>query len=129
MARLFLFYALLLCFFTACGQAVSSEGQELITWQTYEALNEAQPDWQVIDVRTPEEFGEGQLENAVNIDFYADDFEAQLEQLDKTRPVVVYCKRGGRSNKAAARCKALGFEKVYDIKGGYDAWKALEKDQ
>ncbi len=107
----------------ACGQAPTSAGQELISWEDYNRMSQEQTEWQVIDVRTPEEFGEGNIQNAVNMDFYADDFEAQLEQLDKTRPLVLYCRSGGRSNKAATRCKEMGFETVYDIDGGYEQWK------
>lgn len=123
--RLFCFYGLMLCFISACAQ---SAGQELISWQNYEKMSKEQTNLQLVDVRTPEEFNAGSIATAVNIDFYADDFEARLEQLDKKRPLVVYCKRGGRSNKTATRCKQLGFEKVYDIDGGYDQWKALQQE-
>ncbi|MGH1337554.1 MAG: rhodanese-like domain-containing protein [Aureispira sp.] len=123
--RFFCFYGLMLCFIIACAQ---SAGQELISWQDYEQMSQEQTDLQVVDVRTPEEFNAGSIESSVNIDFYADDFEVRLKQLDKKRPLVVYCKRGGRSNKTATRCKKLGFEKVYDIEGGYDQWKALQQE-
>lgn len=124
-ARLFCFYGLMFCFITACGQSTPSAGQELISWEEYGQMSQEQSDWQVIDVRTGQEFEAGNIHSSVNIDFYAADFKEQMDKLDKKRPVVVYCKRGGRSNKAASICKELGFEKVYDIEGGYDQWKEL----
>ena len=54
---------------------------------------------QLVDVRTPDEYKEGHLPNALNIDFLDENFEANIQQLDKTRPVIVYCQRGGRSAK------------------------------
>ena len=125
-ARFFGLLVLMFLGITACTQSKTSAGQELITWQEYTKMSQEQTDFQLVDVRTPEEFGAGSIEGAVNIDFYADDFEAQLEQLDKTRPLVVFCKSGGRSNKTATRCKEIGFEKVYDIEGGYNQWKAMQ---
>ena len=125
-ARFFGLLVLMFLGITACTQSNTSAGQELITWQEYTKMSQEQTDFQLVDVRTPEEFGAGSIEGAVNIDFYADDFEAQLEQLDKTRPLVVFCKSGGRSNKTATRCKEIGFEKVYDIEGGYNQWKAMQ---
>lgn len=127
--RTFWFYGLILCFITACVQVNSSLGQELISWQEYEKMTQEQNNLQLIDVRTPEEFEAGAIHSAVNIDFYAGDFETQLTKLDKTKPTVVYCKRGGRSKKAVVYCKKLGFENVYDIDGGYDKWQAINREQ
>lgn len=78
---------------------------------------------QLIDVRTPEEFASGHLQNAVNINFYSSDFKEQLEKLDKTKPVMVYCKSGGRSGKAAIILKELGFTIVYNLADGVEGWK------
>ena len=78
---------------------------------------------QLIDVRTPEEFASGHLQNAVNINFYSGDFKEQLEKLDKSKPVMVYCKSGGRSGKAMAILKELGFAVVYNLDGGIEGWK------
>ncbi len=74
---------------------------------------------QLIDVRTPEEYTEGKIENAQNIDFYANDFKSKIEALDKSKPVFVYCRSGGRSAKAANIFKEAGFKEIYDLQGGY----------
>lgn len=78
----------------------------------------------IVDVRTPAEFGQGHLEDAVNIDSYAPDFRSRLEQLDRDRPYVVYCKKGLRGAKAMEILRQAGFARVYNISGGYDRWAA-----
>ncbi|TAF08441.1 MAG: rhodanese-like domain-containing protein [Flavobacteriia bacterium] len=86
-----------------------------------------EPNIQLIDVRTPEEFNEGHIANAVNINFLADDFEANVANLDKEKPVMVYCKSGGRSAKASARLKELGFKNITDLEGGISNWNSADK--
>lgn len=78
---------------------------------------------QIIDVRTPEEYSEGHLDNALNIDFYSPEFKSLVSELDKDRPVFVYCRSGGRSAKACDIMEAEGFQTLFDLKGGYLAWK------
>lgn len=79
----------------------------------------AQPKVQLVDVRTPEEFEAGHIENALNIDFFSEHFSANFEKLDKDKPVYIYCKSGNRSGKAAIKLEELGFKKIYDLKGGF----------
>lgn len=77
---------------------------------------------QLIDVRTPEEFKSGAIANAKNINILSDDFNSEIEKLDKDKPTCVYCKKGGRSAKAAQRLKEKGFKNVYDLEGGITNW-------
>ena len=77
---------------------------------------------QLVDVRTPKEYEEGHIKNAENIDFYDDDFLAQMNKLDKSQPLYIYCRSGGRSGKAAAQLSKAGFD-VYDLKGGFLDWQ------
>ena len=81
-------------------------------------------DAQLIDVRTPEEFEEGHIANALNIDFFSDNFVKDMENLDKEKPVVLYCKSGNRSNKSVQKLKDSGFSKIYDVDGGITEWKS-----
>ncbi len=85
----------------------------------------------ILDVRTPEEWAEGSIANAEKMNFYDDNFASQVESLDKTKPVFVYCKLGGRSSSAAEVLEQNGFSKVYNLDGGITAWKdagnAVEK--
>ncbi|NNK69770.1 MAG: rhodanese-like domain-containing protein, partial [Flavobacteriaceae bacterium] len=77
---------------------------------------------QLVDVRTPEEYEAGHIEKATNIDFLADNFEQNIQEINKDRPVFIYCRSGGRSGQAAELMKKLGFKKIYDLRGGYLSW-------
>lgn len=77
----------------------------------------------VIDVRTPEEYGEGHLKNAVNVDVQSDDFVNEISGLDKNKTYFVYCKAGVRSANAQEKMQEMGFRKVISMKGGIDEWK------
>jgi len=81
------------------------------------------PDAVLLDVRTAEEYGEGHLAQARNVDYKRDDFRRQLGKLDKSKPYFVYCKAGVRSEKAADIMKELGFRRVYTLDGGIDEWE------
>ena len=76
----------------------------------------------VLDVRTVEEYKSGHLENAVNININDTGFEAKSGQLDKSKPVLVYCLAGSRSRKAAQLLRKKGFQ-VLELKGGISAWQ------
>ncbi|MCL1599573.1 MAG: rhodanese-like domain-containing protein [Actinomycetia bacterium] len=76
----------------------------------------------VLDIRTPEEFGQGIIEGAINIDFYASDFADQLDTLDKDAHYVVYCRSGNRSGQARSTFEKLGFTNVTEIEGGIANW-------
>jgi len=80
-------------------------------------------DVQLVDVRTPEEYEEGYIENFQNIDFFSESFEKDIDKLDKSKPVIVYCKSGNRSGKCAKLMKEKGFIKIYDFKGGISKWE------
>ncbi len=120
LSLVFLFFGL-----TSCLKN-QADGVQVLDVAKYEKKM-TQPDVQLVDVRTPEEFSEGHIENAVNIDFMADDFDAKVASLDKEKPVMVYCKSGGRSAKASARLKELGFKSITDLEGGITNWKSENK--
>lgn len=77
----------------------------------------------VLDVRTPAEYAEGHLANAKNVDWNGDHFEHQVMALDKSKPVFVYCLKGGRSASAASKMRSLGFKDVYELDGGIEKWQ------
>ncbi len=78
---------------------------------------------QLVDVRTNREFRQGHLARALNIDFYkASRFRLEMEKLDKSKPVYIYCRSGHRSRKAGKRLLNMGFTKVYDLEGGLNNW-------
>ena len=79
---------------------------------------------QILDVRTPEEFASEHIDKARNINWLGDDFVTNVENLDKSKPVFVYCKSGGRSAKASAKLAELGFKTIYELQGGIMKWNA-----
>lgn len=80
-------------------------------------------DVQLIDVRTQEEFEAGAIDDAVNFNIIdSSTFLQQIKTLDKSKPVYLYCKMGGRSNRAAELLKNEGFVEIYDYSGGYNDW-------
>ena len=82
---------------------------------------------QIIDTRTPAEFSEGHIPGAVNIDIDGEEFAAKIAELDKSRPVAVYCRGGRRSKEAAKHMESCGLE-VTELTDGILSWKgAVEK--
>jgi rhodanese-related sulfurtransferase len=76
----------------------------------------------VLDVRTPEEFTEGHLKDAKNVDIMAKDFADKLGSLDKSQPVLVHCQAGGRSTRSLPTLENLGFTQIYHLDGGMNGW-------
>lgn len=83
---------------------------------------------QLLDVRTEEEWNEGHLKGAKRADFTAKDFlEKAKATLDPKKPVLVYCRSGGRSAKATKALREAGFTTVHDMDGGITAWQKAGK--
>ncbi len=121
-----LYFAVLvlsLSFCISCKEGVAQEEEtiEMVTPDEAEKLSKMK-DVKLLDVRTKEEFNEGHIANAQNL-VYDENFSEKIGKLDKEKPVIVYCKSGGRSEKCAQILKDSGFVKVYDIKGGITEWK------
>lgn len=78
------------------------------------------------DVRTSKEYKQGTINNAKNVDFFdRKTFLRVFDKMDKDVPVYLFCRSGNRSNKAAQLLTKQGFTKIYDLEGGYIAWKNL----
>lgn len=82
----------------------------------------------LIDVRTPEEFADGHLKGATNIDFNGPDFAEKISELDKDGEYTLYCRSGRRSGLALEAMKAAGFTKVTNAGGVEQASKTLGLD-
>ena len=105
----------------------ASENTKNITVTEAFSLIETQPKIQIIDVRTPDEWSNGIIENAFKINIKDSDFATKLAELDKDSPTLVYCKSGGRSARATVIMEELGFKELYNMLGGYDA--VLSREQ
>ena len=102
----------------------TSPGKTVLDPTSFDATIKSTANAVVIDVRTPEEFSKGHLQNAKNIDWNGANFDKQTESIDKTKPVFVYCLSGGRSSAAAAKMRSNGFTTVYELEGGMMKWRA-----
>lgn len=86
-------------------------------------LLQSREDVQVIDVRSASEFAQGALPRATNLSSGAADFSQRLAELDRTKPLLVYCAGGYRSRKAVETLRMLGFESIHHLHRGYHAWR------
>ena len=77
-------------------------------------------DYIILDVRTQDEYNEGHLEKALLIPI--DELEGRIDELDQNNPIIVYCRSGVRSNRAANILIENGFSEVYDM-GGIMGWQ------
>ncbi|WP_250433938.1 rhodanese-like domain-containing protein [Hanstruepera flava] len=108
-----------LCF--SCKQAEAQGEMQVVTSEEMKELL-AIEDIQLVDVRTPGEYEEGYIANFQNIDFMSPTFDEDILKLDKEKPVILYCKSGGRSARCAKKMVEAGFVKVYDLEGGITKW-------
>ncbi len=81
----------------------------------------------VLDVRTEDEFKDGHIAKAVNIDFLDESFAEKISKLDKSKTYLVHCAAGGRSTKSLSKFSAKGFTNIYHLDGGLSAWEAAGK--
>jgi thioredoxin 1 len=123
-------YFIQICFltvvliFNSCINGVTQDASTNLTAIDFAAKIKNLQNAQLVDVRTPEEFKKGHLENAKNIDWNGNDFEKQISLLDKSKPAFVYCLSGGRSAEAAAKMREDGFKLVYELNGGMMKWRS-----
>ncbi|TDS65035.1 rhodanese-like domain-containing protein [Myroides indicus] len=105
-----------------CRAQVSEEANLLEKKEFYKVISQTKK-VQLVDVRTAEEYKNGTIKYAQNIDCLSDDFIENTDKLNKKEPVYIFCKSGNRSAKAKEKMIENGFEQVYELKDGYLAWK------
>ena len=121
----YLFAFLVFCIIASCGQHQASSSNTYLTIDAgifKEKLDTGNVE--LIDLRTLSEFNEGYISGAVHIDFYADDFEGEIIDLDKTKTYLIYCRSGGRSGKTLKFMREKEFQTVYNLEGGMSAWQS-----
>ncbi len=97
-----------------CAAPTTPAFQDITTAQAAEMMADRQddPDFVILDVRTAEEFSEGYIEGALNLDFYDTEFRSKLDVLNKDRTYLVYCRSGRRSASALDTMAELGFKEA-----------------
>lgn len=117
--RPFWVIALTLFLLVGCGPAAASDR---ITATDLAAQIQAGTAPLIVDVRSPEEYGDGHVPGAINIPFQ--DIDQHLVALRSHPQLVVYCERGGRANVAETTLSDAGFTTVLHLKGDMSGWRA-----
>lgn len=106
---------------------ISCKGYKDLSADAFEKMLQEDGAAQLVDVRTPEEYAAGHIPGAINIDWFADDFiDKAKASLTTDRPVMVYCRSGKRSAKAAWKLDGNEF-RTYNLLGGYLGWTEAGK--
>ena len=113
--KLYTFFSVLLLLNLSCAQNKTKPITEISQNDIKNGI--------LVDVRTPEEFNAGHLDDAVNINWFDTDFNEQFETIDKDKVVYMYCRTGNRSAKAQEKLQSMGYKHVVNLEGGYEAWK------
>jgi len=117
--------ALIISLLFFSNSACSAQVENKLTPEVFKMQIENETDlYQILDLRTDDEIAQGKVPGAEQLDFFGEDFDANLNELNKEATYYIYCRSGNRSGKTYAKMKSLGFEKVYDMEGGMNAWKA-----
>lgn len=80
----------------------------------------------LIDVRTAQEYEEGHLPDAINIDVNSPDFEKEIKKLDPKKNYYLYCRSGKRSTAATEKMESAGFKHISNLKDGYINYQKKE---
>ncbi|MDF9798807.1 rhodanese-related sulfurtransferase [Catalinimonas alkaloidigena] len=93
-----------------------------------EAFNELRKKegYVVLDVRTPGEVAEEAISGHIAINLFDPAFRSKVENLDKSKHYLVYCRSGNRSANACALMADMGFENLYNLAGGIGAWRSVK---
>lgn len=105
------------------GESNTTSISEVLSVSEFQQKLGAMESAQLLDVRTPQEFMQGHINGAVNINLFEQNFVEQVKKEFKTdEPVLLYCRSGKRSARAAAQLRKAGFQEIYDLQGGFLAW-------
>lgn len=101
-----------------------SEGYSVLSQEAFKERLATSDNYLLLDVRTPKEYDESHIEGALNVDILNPEaFETGVSQLDSDKTLMIYCRSGRRSRKAAQKLQEMGFEKIYDLEGGFKSWE------
>lgn len=84
--------------------------------------NKNNPQFVLLDVRTPAEFESAHLSGAKNLDYPSNTFLSEIEKLDKSKKYMLYCRSGMRSANALQLMRSKGFKELYHMLGGITLW-------
>jgi rhodanese-related sulfurtransferase len=126
--------AVTLAFYASPASAKDAAGIEenqVIVITASDLWKKLKGDWKgkdrptLIDLRSQKEHDKGHLEGARQFDLEGDQFDSKVAKLDRNRTYVVYCRDGTNSAKVVTAWKEKNFQKLYHLKGGWDAYEAV----
>lgn len=120
MEKLF-YFTLMLVILTGCE--AKTDSKEISSVNDLSQVDFTDENNVLLDVRTPEEFNDGNIPNSVNIDFESEEFDSLIQDLDREKTYYIYCQAGGRSTEASAKMQEAGFKNVVNLQDGYSAYK------
>ena len=114
--------SIILCGLLICCSPAAPDNTTIKNLDSKQALNlidknQNNPDFIILDVRTPEEYNSGHIINAVNIDYKSGNFKEDINKLSKDKVYTVYCRSGRRAALSSEIMGNLGFKYIYDIGG------------
>lgn len=115
-----------ICCIMICG-CKENRSFESVETESFEKII-AQDNVQLVDVRTAEEYLDGYIPGAINMDVKSVDFDSLITTLDKKNPVAIYCRSGRRSKHAAQRMSEIGLQ-VIELDGGILSWQGTIENQ
>ena len=118
MSKSFFILMLSILGFMGC---TAQNGSSIDSKEAY-GLIKADSNIAILDVRTAKEFADGHVAGAVNIDVNQTDFAQKIDQLDRSKTYIVYCRLGRRSRKAVGIMAAKGFKNLYNVSDGFVGW-------
>jgi rhodanese-related sulfurtransferase len=122
------FYKILpILFFTVILNGCTAQSSMVLTVNEFEK-SIGKDSIQILDVRSANEYASGHIKNTLLANWNDEkEFLRRISFVDKKKPVYVYCLGGGRSAAAAEKMRTMGYQNVYELKGGINAWKAEKK--
>jgi phage shock protein E len=110
-----------LVFFLVAGVNAQNK-KDILSDEVYKMTGKKDNNLVILDVRTPGEFSQGHIKNAVNIDINSPDVFERINKLDKEKKYVVYCRTRNRSGVIANHMMKNGFGEVYQMTDGIVGW-------
>ena len=112
MRHFLILFSILLCSCTEQFKYISVEEFNVLSYNEFE----------LIDVRTIEEFQSGYISSAINIDFFSADFIDKIKEFDTSLNLILYCRTDNRSSKSAKILLENNYKNIYVIRGGIEQW-------
>lgn len=107
---------------SACQSGQTKDGITTLDAKAFESKIKALDNEIIFDVRSPNEFVEGHITDALNVDWYGKYWSQVIAGMDTAKPYMLYCMSGSRSTDAAEAMKKAGFKTIYVLNGGTEAW-------